>query len=154
MTVKEEIQKQLNDLTTIFESIEGCELIHLKEDRILIASKRPVRWAQELKPQYGESEYKIGYIMPKKTCLGIYIDFPKGEILKDEISTVVSPDEQIQYVSQTEKSPGRTSWWRYRTAENFNSLHMVIHADCLVEYEMQRAEVQRLFQQIVQRSSI
>ncbi|WP_249869119.1 hypothetical protein [Oceanobacillus saliphilus] len=143
------IQNKLEQVITVFDEIQGCSIQRLKNDKLLIASPTPVPWSEGLKPQYNESIFKIGYIMPKKTCLGLYIDFPVDTLTYKEVSQIIDSNNQLYYASQEERVRSRRSWWRYRTGEHFNSIHLVLHLDRLLEYDFDRKELRYLFNKIV-----
>ncbi|WP_223701135.1 hypothetical protein [Sutcliffiella deserti] len=142
------VNQQCVKLRQLFHQIEGCsvEETNRKDNGLLIKSNRPVPWKDSLKPQRGESKYKIGYIFPKKKGLGLYIDFPKGYFEQENIKPVINPEQKLKYFNQGETAKG--SWWRFRSDE-FDSIHMVLHNEILSTYDFERPELQTLFEQIV-----
>lgn len=142
------VNTKLQELIEVFNEFSSCTIEPNRGERLLIASNKPVQWASKLKKQYGESEYKIGYIDPKKTCLGLYIDFPQGFLNFDEVSKVVNPDNCLLYAPPEQKAPTSKSWWRFRT-EDFDSIHMVIRNNELHSYTFKKIEWIELLRKIV-----
>lgn len=61
---------KLQELLEIYNGLSSCKIELNREGQLLIVSFKTVPWADQLKKQYGESNNKIGYIIPMKTSLG------------------------------------------------------------------------------------
>lgn len=142
------VNNKLQELLDVFKGSSSCKIEPNRGDRLLIASKKSVPWAAEFKKQYGEFDNKIGYISPKKTCLALYIDFPKNLLTLDEVSNIVNPNNSLLYVPSGQHAPKNLSWWRFRTA-GFDSIDMVIRKNELQSYNFHRNEFIELVRTIV-----
>lgn len=149
MEMNEAVYKKLCEIVDVFNCFSACKIDPNCGERLLIASYKPVPWAKCLKKQYGESDYKIGYIDPKKNALGLYIDFPKNSFKFEQVSEIINPNASLLYVSSEERAPSSISWWRFRTNDHFDSIHIVLRKDELLKYDVQEDSWIKLMHEIV-----
>lgn len=142
------VSKKMNEMLEVFESLPNCRIESDKGDRLLIASNKPVPWSESLEARYGESTYKIGYITPHKASLGLYIDFPHGYLDMDRVEDVMNPEETLYYYPPGERAPTVKSWWRFRSDEKFDSIHMVLRKIELEMYDFSRDDWKQLMEEI------
>ncbi|MFC7688158.1 hypothetical protein [Ureibacillus sp. GCM10028918] len=147
--MNEIVQIKLKEFVKIFNDMPNCKIEANRGGRLLIASHKPVPWAKSLKKQYGESDYKIGYIDPKKNALGFYIDFPIDLLNFGSVTKIINPEEKLVYSSIKERAPSGKSWWRLRKSENFDSIHLVLRNEDLLSYNVQEESWMKLIQYIV-----
>lgn len=147
--MNEAVHEKLQEIVDIFNTFPGCKVEPDQGDRLLIASNKPVSWAKSLKKQYGESDYKIGYIDPKKTTLGLYIDFPKNSFKFEEVSEIINSNDKLLFIPIEERAPSSKSWWRYRTDNHFDSIHIVLHKGELITYNVQNESWRQLIYEII-----
>ena len=152
LELREMVLNKSQQWVDVFNKIDGCVLSQPQEDRVLIASPVPVPWNDYLKPQYNESKNKIGYIMPKQTCVGLYIDFPKNTLTYEDVYEVINHKNILEYIPSGQRASQKRSWWRFNSGDGFDSINVVLHADCLAEYDVDREELKQLLSHIVKLS--
>ena len=85
---------------------------------------------------------------PYKTAFGLYIDFPHNYLDIDKVEDIIDPEETLNYYSPGKKASAAKSWWRFRSDEKFDSLHMVLRKTELELYDFKREEWVRLMEEI------
>ncbi|MGI2329142.1 hypothetical protein [Planococcus sp. YIM B11945] len=142
------VEEQLNEMLEVFESLPDCKIEKNADGRYLIASHNPVPWSGSLEKSGAESTYKIGYIRPHKAALGLYIDFPHDFLELEELEKIIDPEETLTYYPPGPKASTVKSWWRFRSDEKFDSLHLVLRKTELDYYDFKREDWIELMQQI------
>ena len=132
----------MSELLEAFNSFPNCKIEKDVDDRLLIASDKPVPWSG------AESSHKIGYITPHKSALGLYIDFPHNYLDIDKVEDIIDPEETLNYYSPGKKASAVKSWWRFRSDEKFDSIHLVLRKTELELYDFKREEWVRLMEEI------
>ena len=142
------VKEQLNEMLEVFESLLDCKIEKTIDDRLLIASYNPVPWSDSLEKKNAESAYKIGYISPHKAALGLYIDFPHDYLEFEKLEEIIDPEGTLIYYPPGTKASTVKSWWRFRSDDKFDSLHMVLRKTELDYYDFKREDWIELMQQI------
>lgn len=130
----------------VFESLPDCKIEKGEGDKLLIASHKPVPWSG---PE-DESAFKIGTIIPHKAALGLYIDFPHDLFELEKLGEIIDPEETLYYYPPGEKASNVKSWWRFRSDEKFDSVHLVLRKVELEHYDFKRDDWIGLMQQIIE----
>ena len=136
------VEQKMSELLEAFSSFPNCKIEKDVDDRLLIASDKPVPWSD------AESSHKIGYITPHKSALGLYIDFPHNYLDIDKVEAIIDPEETLNYYSPGKKASAVKSWWRFRSDEKFDSIHLVLRKTELELYDFKREEWVRLMEKI------
>ena len=126
------VEQKMNEMTDVFNSLPNCRVETDEAGRILIVSDNPVPWSDT------ESSHKIGSITPHKAALGLYIDFPHNYIEIDRLDDIIDPEFTLTYYEPGTKTSTAKSWWRFRSDEKFDSLHMVLRKTELELYDFTR----------------
>ncbi|MFD1030223.1 hypothetical protein [Metaplanococcus flavidus] len=142
------VEEQLKEILDVFESLPDCRIEKSTDDRLLIASYKPVPWSGSLEKRDTESAHKIGYINPHKAALGLYIDFPHDFLEFEELEKIIDPEATLTYYPPETKATTVKSWWRFRSDDKFDSLHMVLRKTELAYYDFKREDWIELMQQI------
>lgn len=132
----------------VFNSLSNCKTEAQVDGRLLIASNKPVPWSDSLEKKDAESIHKIGYITPHKESLGLYIDFPHDLLDIDRVEDIINSEGTLTYYPPGTKAPTVKSWWRFRSDENFDSIHLVLRKIELDMYDFKREEWIRLMEEI------
>lgn len=140
------VTKKMNEMLEVFESLPNCWIEQDEGDRLMIASNKPVSWNESDE----KVKFKIGYITPHKASLGLYIDFPHGFLDLDRVEAVMNPEETLYYYPPGEKAPTVKSWWRFRSDEKFDSIHMVLRKIELEMYDFSRDDWRQLMEEITE----
>lgn len=136
------VEQKMNEMTEVFNSLPNCRVETDEAGRILIVSNNPVPWSDT------ESSHKIGSITPHKAALGLYIDFPHNYIEIDQLDDIIDPEFTLTYYEPGTKTSTAKSWWRFRSDEKFDSLHMVLRKTELELYDFKREEWVQLMEEI------
>lgn len=136
------VEQKMNEMLEVFNSLPNCRIEPNEGDRLLIASNKPVPWSD------AESAHKIGYITPHKAALGLYIDFPHNYIEIDRLDDIIDPEFTLTYYEPGTKTSTVKSWWRFRSDEKFDSIHLVLRKTELELYDFKREEWVRLMEEI------
>lgn len=136
------VEQKMNEMTEVFNSLPNCRVETDEAGRILIVSDNPVPWSDT------ESSHKIGSITPHKAALGLYIDFPHNYIEIDRLDDIIDPEFTLTYYEPGSKTSTAKSWWRFRSDEKFDSLHMVLRKTELELYDFKREEWVQLMEEI------
>ncbi|MGD6831854.1 hypothetical protein ACQCT5_06800 [Sutcliffiella halmapala] len=146
-----QVEKEFDRWKEIFQGIEDCRVIEngFKDNRLLIASINNVPWDSSLKPQYNESPKKIGYLFKQNSGIKLAIDFPIETITKELIQRTIFQTDEIPYSPLIERAPGRSSYWRYKSSDNFNTLILVIRNPHLSTIKISNEEIINLLQEII-----
>ena len=142
------VKERLDEMLDVFESLPDCKIEKDVDDRLLIASFNPVPWSGSLEKGNAESSYKIGYINPHKASLGLYIDFPHDYLEFEKLEEIIDPEGTLTYYPPGTKASTVKSWWRFRSDEKFDSLHLVLRKTELDYYDFKREDWIELMQQI------
>ncbi|WP_281864013.1 hypothetical protein [Planomicrobium okeanokoites] len=143
------VKEQLGEMLDVFESFPDCKIEKTEGDRLLIASHKPVPWSDSLENGDAGSAHKIGSINPHKFALGLYIDFPHDFFEFDELVKIVDPEATLTYYPPGEKTSTVKSWWRFRSDEKFDSIHLVLRKTELDYYDFKREDWMELMRQII-----
>ena len=138
----------MNEMIEVFNSLPHCKVETNEDGRILIVSDNPVPWSDALEKGDAESVRKIGSITPHKAALGLYIDFPHDHIEIDRIDDIIDPEFTLTYYEPGTKTSTAKSWWRFRSDEKFDSIHMVLRKTELELYDFKREEWIQLMKEI------
>jgi len=136
------VEQKMNEMTEVFNSLPNCRIETDEAGRILIVSDNPVPWSDT------ESSHKIGSITAHKAALGLYIDFPHNYIEIDRLDDIIDPEFTLTYYEPGTKTSTAKSWWRFRSDEKFDSLHMVLRKTELELYDFKREEWVQLMEEI------
>ncbi|MDN3428535.1 hypothetical protein QL992_06025 [Microbacterium sp. APC 3898] len=126
------VEQKMNEMTEVFNSLPNCRIETDEAGRILIVSDNPVPWSDT------ESTHKIGSITPHKAALGLYIDFPHNYIEIDRLDDIIDPEFTLTYYEPGTKTSTVKSWWRFRSDEKFDSIHLVLRKTELELYDFKR----------------
>ena len=136
------VEQKMGEMLEVFNSFPNCRIEPNEGDRLLIASNQPVPWSG------AESSHKIGSITPHKASLALYIDFPHDYLDADRVEEVVNPERTLMYYEPGTKTSNVKSWWRFRTDEEFDSIHLVLRKTELDLYDFKREEWSQLMKEI------
>lgn len=136
------VEQKMNEMTEVFNSLPNCRIETDEAGRILIVSDNPVPWSDT------ESSHKIGSITPHKAALGLYIDFPHNYIEIDRLDDIIDPEFTLTYYEPGTKASTVKSWWRFRSDEKFDSIHLVLRKTELELYDFKREEWVQLMEEI------
>ncbi|WP_203341060.1 hypothetical protein [Planococcus beijingensis] len=136
------VEQKMSEMTEVFNSLPNCRIETDEAGRILIVSDNPVPWSDT------ESPHKIGSITPHKAALGLYIDFPHNYIEIDRLDDIIDPEFTLTYYEPGTKTSTAKSWWRFRSDQKFDSLHMVLRKTELELYDFKREEWVQLMEEI------
>lgn len=142
------VNNKLGEILEVFKSLPNCKVETQEDGRILITSKNPVPWSGSLDKRDAESMHKIGSITPHKAALGLYIDLPHDFLDVDRVEDIINPEGTLTYYPPGTKAPTIKSWWRYRSDENFDSIHLVLRKIELDMYNFKREEWIQLMDEI------
>ncbi|TWT25296.1 hypothetical protein [Planomicrobium sp. CPCC 101110] len=142
------VEQKINEMLEVFNSLPNCRIEPNEGDRLLIASNKPVPWSDALEKRYAESSHKIGSITPHKTALGLYIDFPHNFLDIDRVEDIIDPEITLTYYEPGTKASTVKSWWRFRSDEKFDSIHLVLRKTELALYDFKREEWIQLMKEI------
>ena len=142
------VEQKMSEMTDVFNSLPNCRVGTSEDGRILILSDNPVPWSDAIDKKDTHSVYKIGSITPHKAALGLYIDFPHKHIEIDGIDDIIDPEFTLTYFEPGVKTSTAKSWWRFRTDEKFDSIHMVLRKTELELYDFTRDEWVGLMKEI------
>ena len=138
----------MSEMLEVFNSLPNCRIETNVDDRLLIASNKPVPWNDALEKSDAESSHKIGYITPHKAALGLYIDFPHNYLDIDKVEEIIDPEITLTYYEPGTKASTVKSWWRFRSDEKFDSIHLVLRKTELALYDFKREEWIHLMEEI------
>ena len=142
------VEQKMSEMLEVFNSLPNCRIETNVDDRLLIASNKPVPWNDAFEKSDAESSHKIGYITPHKAALGLYIDFPHNYLDIDRVEEIIDPEETLTYYEPGTKASTVKSWWRFRSDEKFDSIHLVLRKTELELYDFKREEWIRLMEEI------
>ncbi|MBT2571802.1 hypothetical protein [Planococcus sp. ISL-110] len=142
------VEQKLNEMTEVFNSLPNCRIETDEGGRMLIVSDNPVPWSDVLEKKDAHSAYKIGSITPHKAALGLYIDFPHDYIEIDRLDDIIDPEFTLTYYEPGTKTSTVKSWWRFRSDEKFDSIHLVLRKTELELYDFKREEWVQLMEEI------
>nr|WP_238942614.1 hypothetical protein [Planococcus beigongshangi] len=138
----------MKEILEVFNSLPNCKVEQDEVDRFLIASHKPVPWSDSLEEGDVKMAHKIGYITPHKAALGLYIDFPHDHLEIDQLDDIIDPEFTLTYYEPGTKPSNVKSWWRFRSDEKFDSLHLVLRKTELDLYDFKREEWVQLMKEI------
>ncbi|CEG23818.1 hypothetical protein BN1080_02825 [Planococcus massiliensis] len=144
------VMKQMGEVLDIFNSMPNCTVEEQEDGRYLIASRNPVLWSDSLEKKDRTSLHKIGYITPHKASLGLYIDFPHDYLDVDRAEDIINPERTLMYYAPGVKAPTVKSWWRFRSNEQFDSIHLVLRKIELDLYDFKREDWIELMKEITE----
>lgn len=144
------VTKQMGEVLEVFNSLPNCTIEQQEDGRFLIASSKPVPWSDALEKKDRDSLHKIGYITPHKAALGLYIDFPHDYLDADRVEDIVNPERTLMYYAPGVKAPTVKSWWRFRSNEQFDSIHLVLRKIELDLYDFKREDWIELMREITE----
>ena len=136
------VEQKMGEMLEVFNSFPNCRVEPNEGDRLMIASNKAVPWSG------AESSHKIGYITPHKSSLALYIDFPHDYLDADRVEEVINPEGTLMYYEPGTKASNVKSWWRFRTDEEFDSIHLVLRKTELDLYDFKREEWIQLMKEI------
>ncbi|MDN7242857.1 hypothetical protein QWY14_13670 [Planococcus sp. N028] len=142
------VEQKMNEMLEVFNSLPNCRIEPNEDDRMLIASNKPVPWSDALENKDVELSHKIGYITPHKAALGLYIDFPHNFLDIDRVEEIIDPEITLTYYEPGTKASTVKSWWRFRSDEKFDSIHLVLRKTELALYDFKREEWVQLMEEI------
>lgn len=142
------VEQKMNEMIDVFNSLPNCRVETDEEGRTLILSDNPVPWSDTLEKRDAYSAYKIGSITPHKSALGLYIDFPHDLLDIDRVEDIVDPEITLTYFEPGVKTSTAKSWWRFRSDEKFDSVHMVLRKTELELYDFKRDDWVGLMEEI------
>ncbi|WP_249222214.1 hypothetical protein [Planococcus alpniumensis] len=142
------VEQKMNEMTDVFNSLPNCRVETSEDGKVLILSDTPVPWSDVIEKRDAHSEYKIGSITPHKAALGLYIDFPHDLLDIDRVEDIVDPEITLTYFEPGTKTSTAKSWWRFRSDEKFDSLHMVLRKTELELYDFTRDDWVGLMEEI------
>lgn len=143
------VKEQVNEMLEVFKGLPNCRIEKSEGDRLLIASHKPVPWSDAIEKKDAESVHKIGYITPHKAALGLYIDFPHDYLDVERVEDIIDPEATLSYYAPGKKASNVKSWWRFRSDEKFDSLHLVLRKTELDLYDFKREEWIELMEEIM-----
>ncbi|MBT2582967.1 hypothetical protein [Planococcus sp. ISL-109] len=132
------VEQKMGEMIEVFNSLPNCKVETSEDGRILIVSDNPVPWNDALEKTDAQSAYKIGSITPHKAALGLYIDFSHNLLDIDRVEDIVDPEITLTYFEPGTQTSTAKSWWRFRSDEKFDSLHMVLRKTELELYDFKR----------------
>lgn len=138
----------MSELLEVFNNLPNCRIEPDEGGRQLIASNKPVPWSGALEKNDAESLHKIGSITPHKSALGLYIDFPHNYLDIDRVEDIIDPEMTLTYYEPGTKASNVKSWWRFRSDEKFDSIHLVLRKTELALYDFKREEWIGLMEEI------
>ena len=136
------VEQKMGEMLEVFNSFPNCRIEPNEGDRLMITSNQPVPWSG------AEPSTKIGYITPHKASLALYIDFPHDYLDADRVEEVINPERTLMYYEPGAKTSNVKSWWRFRTDEEFDSIHMVLRKTELDLYDFKREDWVELMKEI------
>ena len=142
------VEQKMGEMIEVFNSLPNCKVETSEDGRILIVSDKPVPWSDTIEKKDAQSAYKIGSITPHKAALGLYIDFPHKHIEIDGIDDIIDPEFTLTYFEPGTQTSTAKSWWRFRTDEKFDSIHMVLRKTELELYDFKRDDWVGLMEEI------
>ena len=142
------VEQKMSEMLEVFNNLPNCRIEPNEGDRLLIASNKPVSWSDALQKKDVESTHKIGYITPHKDALGLYIDFPHNYLDIDRVEDIIDPEATLSYYAPGKKASNVKSWWRFRSDEKFDSIHLVLRKTELELYDFKREEWAQLMEEI------
>ncbi|WP_404467264.1 hypothetical protein [Planococcus rifietoensis] len=142
------VEQKMNEMIDVFNSLPNCRVETDEEGRTLILSDKPVPWGDALENKNAKSAYKIGSITPHKSALGLYIDSPHNLLDIDRVEDIVDPEITLTYFEPGVKTSTAKSWWRFRSDEKFDSVHMVLRKTELELYDFKRDDWVGLMEEI------
>ena len=142
------VEQKMNEMIEVFNNLPNCRIETTESDRLLIASDKPVPWSDALEKSDAESLHKIGSITPHKAALGLYIDFPHDHLDIDQLDDIIDPEFTLTYYEPGTKASTVKSWWRFRSDEKFDSIHLVLRKTELELYNFKREEWIQLMKEI------
>lgn len=142
------VEQKLKEILDVFESLPNCKIETNIDEQLLIASYKPVVWSEALEKKDAESTHKIGSIKPHKLALGLYIDFPHDYLELEKLEEIIDPEGTLTYYPPGTKASTVKSWWRFRSDDKFDSLHLVLRKIELAYYDFKREDWIELMQQI------
>lgn len=142
------VEQKMSELLEVFNSLPNCRIEPDVDDRQLIASNKPVPWSGALEKSDAESSHKIGSITPHKSALGLYIDFPHNYLDIDRVEDIIDPEMTLTYYEPGTKASNVKSWWRFRSDEKFDSIHLVLRKTELALYDFKRKDWIGLMEEI------
>ncbi|WKA59264.1 hypothetical protein QWY16_03670 [Planococcus shenhongbingii] len=142
------VTQKMDEMLEVFNSLPNCKIETNAEGKILIASNKPVPWSGSLEKQDAELMHKIGSITPHKAALGLYIDFPHNLLDVDQVEDIINPEGTLMYYPPGSKAPTVKSWWRFRSDEKFDSIHLVLRKIELDMYDFKREDWIQLMEEI------
>ena len=144
------VEQKLKEIREVFEGLPHCKIESSVDDQLLIVSDKPVLWSDSLEKQDEGSTYKIGTIKPHKASLGLYIDFPHDYIDDSKLEKIINPEGTLMYFPPGTKTSTVKSWWRFRSDEKFDSIHLVLRKIELAYYNFKREDWIELMREITE----
>ncbi|ANU11960.1 hypothetical protein A1A1_13437 [Planococcus antarcticus DSM 14505] len=144
------VEQKLKEILEVFEGLSHCKVETNVDDQLVITIDKPVLWSDSLEKEDAESTHKIGTIKPHKASLGLYIDFPHGYLDIEKLEKIINPEETLTYYPPGTKAPTVKSWWRFRSDEKFDSLHLVLRKIELAYYNFKREDWIDLMREITE----
>lgn len=144
------VEQKMSELLEVFTNLPNCTIEKDEGDRLLIVSDKPTPWNAALEQGDAVSMHKIGSITPHKTSLGLYIDFPHDYLDVERIESVINAEGTLDYCPPGTKTSTVKSWWRFRSDEKFDSLHMVLRKSELDMYDVKSDEWVQLMEEITE----
>lgn len=147
------IAREYERWTSFFKSLDNCICDYVKpqgseKKRLLIASLTEVPWSESLKPQYNESENKIGYFKQYEKGIRLDIDFLDDYISKEDVFNFMHPYSHIEHI-KSGRAPSNRSWWRYVEGDSFNTLQLVVRNDDLGTINIDNDQSREFFQKVI-----
>ncbi|TAA72995.1 hypothetical protein [Planococcus salinarum] len=142
------VEQKMSEMVEVFKNLPNCRIEPNEGARLMIASDKPVPWNGALEKKDADSSHKIGYITPHKGALGLYIDFPHDYLDAERVEGIINPEATLDYYEPGTKTSNVKSWWRFRSDEKFDSLHMVLRKTELELYDFKREEWVGLMEEI------
>ncbi|WP_237150931.1 hypothetical protein [Planococcus plakortidis] len=142
------VEQKMSEMTDVFNRLPNCRVETSEDGKVWIVSDKPVPWSDAMDSNDALSAHKIGSITPHKSALGLYIDFPHGLLEIDQLDDIIDPEMTLTYFEPGAKTSTAKSWWRFRSDEKFDSLHMVLRKTELELYDFKRDEWVRLMEEI------
>lgn len=136
------VEQKMSELLEVFNNLPNCTIEKDEGDRLLIVSNQPVPWSDDA------SSHKIGSIKPHKTSIGLYIDFPHDYLAVERVEDVINADGTLDYYPPGTQTSTVKSWWRFRSDEKFDSIHLVLRKSELDMYDVKRDEWIQLMEEI------
>ncbi|ALS79586.1 hypothetical protein ACQKDD_07205 [Planococcus kocurii] len=142
------VKQKLKEIREVFEELPHCKVETSVDEQLVITGDKPVSWSDSLENPNAESTHKMGTIKPHKASLGLYIDFPHGYLDVDKLEAIINPEGTLMYYPPGTKAPTIKSWWRFRSDEQFDSLHLVLRKIELAYYNFKREDWVGLMREI------